>query len=138
MATTHTELITRLQVTQRAILAVMGWDTSDPIFHEIATETLQVYGVDAWESVTDIGKVNTIGRYLLMKYALDALALNYDFSDGGASYSRSQAYKMVSERYEEALTEAMPYLSTYKIGVQPIVKDDDVYRIDTTEDEFAE
>lgn len=133
---TEPELITRLQVTLRPVLSVIGWETNDPIYHEIVVNCLNEYGVTDLADASDINKLLKLARYFAWQAAVDALSVRYDYSDGGASYSRSQAYEQAKERYQEAFYAANEFLSEFTVSSVPTVNDLDVYRtIDCEENE---
>lgn len=126
---TEPELIAKLQTMIRPILDVVGWADDDPIYSEVVIDTLNEYGVTDIADASDVLKLLKLARMIMWRSVVDALAGTYDFSDGGASYSRSQAYKHATERYNEALNEATEYLTSYQVTVTEIYNPDDVYRV---------
>lgn len=135
---TEPELIAKMQITIRQVIDVMGWADTDPIYHEAVVDTLNEYGVTDIASASDTIKLWKLARFFIWKAVVDNLSVRYDFSDGGASYSRSQMFKAVSERYQEAFSAAIEYLSEYQMDTITTVNPDDVYRYIEDDDDIAE
>lgn len=65
-------------------------------------EVLRQYGTTDFSLATDIDKLRLVARFVAWSRALDEVAADYNFSEGGASYQRSQMYDMIAKQVDNA------------------------------------
>ena len=94
---------------------VLGLTTASTIIVEAMDDILFDYGVTATANATDIKKLRTLARFHSWKSAKAEASLDYDFSDAGASYKRSQMFDHVVKQYLQARRDAMLYLPDYQV-----------------------
>lgn len=95
---------------------------------EAVNETMLVYGCTDLATALDMRKIRAIARVEAWRTVCNAVAGDYDYSDAGASYSRSQALKNATQRLDESLARAAAYYPTYQATLSELTFTDDPYR----------
>ena len=94
-------------------LSVTFWD--DPI-----AQTLLEYGAATIADATNERKLKALARYQAWKAISGYVSFDYDYSEGGASYKRSQMQDQATRRMAEAFCDCMQYLPSYQVSLQPV------------------
>ena len=94
----------------------LGWSDSLQL-SAITDKTLEMYGVATEAEATNTKKLHAIADIAVWRQALADVSLDYNFSADGANYSRSQQADIIRKNLDEAINNAVVYLSTYAIGV---------------------
>jgi len=92
------------------------WTDSDEIA-TITSKALELYGVATEGEATDTTKLHALADVCTWRQALHDVALDYNFSADGASYSRSQQSEMIKANLDEAMNAALVYMPGYNIQV---------------------
>jgi hypothetical protein len=100
----------------RQVKTQLGWHDSLQII-AITDKTLEMYGVTTEAEAIDAKKLHAIADIAVWRQALADVSLDYNFSADGASYSRSQQADMIRKNLDEAINNAVVYMSNYAIGV---------------------
>ena len=98
------------------IKSQLGWNDSTQIV-TIIEKTLEFYGVATEALATDTTKLHALADVAVWRQALNDIALDYNFSADGASFSRSQAVTAIRDNLIEAESKAIVYSSAYDIVV---------------------
>jgi hypothetical protein len=96
-------------------------------FDEIVEDTLVLYGVRTVAEATDIKKLRKLAELSAWRRALSVVVGDYDFSDAGVSYKRSQIYDHIKNNIELLLKQAIPLISDYYIVASKIDWKNDPY-----------
>ena len=94
----------------------LGW-TDGANIATIITKTLEMYGVSTEAEATDLTKLHALADVAVWRQALNDIALDYNWSADGASFSRSQAVTAIRENLMYAESVAMAYNPAYNITV---------------------
>lgn len=97
----------------------LGWSDSVQI-NTIVEKTLELYGVATEAEATDTTKAHTLADVAVWRQALNDIALDYNWSADGASYSRSQAVTAIRENLMHAESKAIAYNPAYNITVHTL------------------
>ena len=98
------------------IKSQLGWNDSTQIV-TIVAKTLELYGVATEAEATDLTKAHALADVAVWRQALNDIALDYNFSADGASFSRSQAVNNIQKNLDEAASRALIYMASYDIVV---------------------
>ncbi len=99
-----------------SIKTQLAWSDSLQI-DAITDKALEFYGVDTEGEATDLTKLHALADVAVWRQALNDVSLDYNFSADNASYSRSQQADMIRENLKTAINDAVPYMSSYAIGI---------------------
>lgn len=83
----------------------------------IVTKALEMYGVANDSLAVDLVKYHALGDVAVWRRALNDIALDYNFSADGASFSRSQAVAAIRQNLAEAENKAIAYMPAYQMVV---------------------
>lgn len=108
------------------VAASLGW-TSLADVQEAVNDTLLAYGVSDISAATDVTKLRALARVAVWQQVVAAVAVAYNFSADGGSYSRSQLQDMALKALAQAQTMAASYDPNYRITTAKIVYKHDPY-----------
>ena len=94
----------------------LGWNDSTQIV-TIVAKAVELYGVATEALATDTTKLHVLADVAVWRQALNDIALDYNFSADGASFSRSQAVDAIRKNLDEAYSVAIVYSSAYDMVV---------------------
>ena len=94
----------------------LGWSDSVTL-PVIVDKALELYGVASDSLATDLVKYHALGDVAVWRQALNDIALDYNWSADGASFSRSQAVTNIRDNLADAENKAMVYMPAYQMTV---------------------
>ena len=118
-------LKTYLQERFTSISSQLSWADSD--YEVVVEDALELYAVDSENLATDTNKLHKLGKLAFWSKVLDTVSLDYSFSADGAKYDRNQMFEMANKKFEQAFSEAIPYLASYTIETGTISIEHDPY-----------
>lgn len=107
------------------VATALGIVASD--LDEAVINTLMAYGETLVANCTDMAKIRAISRVEAWKVAAKNVAADYNFSEGNASYSRSQMHDMIAKELAQAIQDAAGYISGYSIETGTMTWKQDPY-----------
>ena len=108
--------------------SVLGWTTLADV-QDVVDETLLAYGVDTIDAAMEVRKMRTLARREAWRAAAAGLAIHFDFSADGGSYSKEQLYTHAQEMFRQTEQAAYAYDSGYQVGVDRLRYVHDPYRV---------
>lgn len=128
--TSYTEVTLKeyMIATLGAVATSLSWTTISQQVEEALIDALIAYGVDDIADVTDIKKIRALAKLSVWQAVSREVSGDFSFSADGASYNREQVHAQAQLEIARAETDAMPYLSNYRITTATARHPDDVYR----------
>jgi hypothetical protein len=97
-------------VFRRKVADILRWDLTTN-YQEIVDQTLLDYGVATIEEALNIPKLRALGRMNAWKAVMEANVPAYQATADGATFHRDQIYDHARQQYNEAVSDASPFLN---------------------------